>query len=151
MKYFLLIYEKKDGPHAEHIREMLEDGSIAPITLACSEDDAGNWKPINSFPEVIEPPKPKDILKAAPLPPPPKESAAIRQKAENIAGVGLYIMGLGIVVLLWSGFVAAIGNTEGDSRNALIACIVSASLLTFGIWAYLIAQVVHIRANTHKD
>jgi len=36
---------------------MIEKGSIAAVTLARREDSTGDWHPINSFPEVIHPPR----------------------------------------------------------------------------------------------
>lgn len=129
--------------HCGHDFEAEVDGKTT-ICQACQKET-----PINA-PQ----PKPKAIVKPVPLPAarlPRVESTAIRNKAKIIEAVSLWFMVLGIAGLLWSFFVAATGNTENDAQDAFRACIVCASLLTIGIWFYLIAQIVHIRANTHKD
>ena len=103
---------------------------------------------------MIHPKSGKPLFKPDPLPTyrlPLTGSAAIRHKAEVIETVSICFMGLGIVGLLFSFISVATGDTEDDAKSAFIACIVCASLLTIGIWAYLIAQILHIRANTHKD
>lgn len=87
MKYFLWINGKQDGPYEpEQIREMIEKGSIAAVTLARREDSTGDWHPINSFPEVIHPPR-------QPNPPPPatpvlKTTRSILWKI--LIGVGVF-------------------------------------------------------------
>ena len=99
-------------------------------------------------------PKRKAIPQPGPMPTyrlPLIGSAAIRHKAEAIEVVSICLMGLGFVGLLFSFFAPEMMETGNDANSAFIACIVCASLLTIGIWAYLIAQILHIRANTHKD
>jgi hypothetical protein len=129
--------------HCGHDFETEVDGKTA-ICPACQKET-----PINA-----PLPKPKAIHQPGRMPTatlPVIESVAIREKAEIIEGVSIVFMGLGIIGLLFSFIAIGMANTDNDARNAFTACMVCASLLTIGIWAYLIAQIVHIRANTHKD
>jgi uncharacterized OB-fold protein len=71
----------------------------------------------------------------------------IRNTAENFAGAGKIIAILGILICGLSLFVAIGGD---DSRMGFVLAILSGSLISIGIWLYLIGQIIHIRANTEK-
>jgi hypothetical protein len=95
MKFFLWIDGKQDGPfEPEQIRAMLGEGSIAAVTLACPEDGTGEWKPISSYEEIVEPPQrsePTPDPTPAPAPGPPVKKPKFRWKpiAAFFAGVAV--------------------------------------------------------------
>lgn len=68
----------------------------------------------------------------------------IRQRASNLEALALLLGGVGILVLLLGAFSAV----EGDSSD--IAWMVFAGALASAFWLFIIAQLVHIRANTEK-
>ncbi|MGB7768073.1 MAG: hypothetical protein WBN22_04370 [Verrucomicrobiia bacterium] len=71
----------------------------------------------------------------------------IRRQANLIEGTGKFLIILGAIGLL----ITLLISMTQDSEAWLFGGIISGSLLTVGIWAYLISQVVHVRANTHND
>ena len=72
-------------------------------------------------------------------------SEHIRNQAENFTLVAAIFVVVGILALLAFGF--SFSSGDGGAWGALDFCGAS-----FGIalWLYLIAQIIHIRANTEK-
>jgi hypothetical protein len=142
-----LLWEMTAQVHCQHCGHDFEtevDGKTT-ICPACEKET-----PINA-----PSPKPKAIVQTPPPPPPApiqiKESIRIRQKAGIIEGIGTAFMGVGIAGILMSGLLGGTSDNDNQTEDAWRVCIFCASLLTIGIWLYLIGQIVHIRANTHKD
>jgi|ERR1017187_6076369 hypothetical protein len=103
MKLFLWIDGKQDGPfEPEQIRAMLNGGSITAVTLGCPDDGTGEWKPISSYEEIVEPPQcsePTPVLTTAPALDPPAKKPKFRWKpiAISFAVVGLILAMAGYV------------------------------------------------------
>jgi DNA-directed RNA polymerase subunit RPC12/RpoP len=71
-------------------------------------------------------------------------SQKIRNCAESFAAIAAIVCVVGVLTL-----VAAICNSiAGESAGT--AYIIGASLIGAASWLYLVAQIVHIRANTEK-
>lgn len=77
---------------------------------------------------------------------------SIRRRAENLAIFSAWFIGLGIAGMVITVFVAGNENMQDEvARDWIIGSVFSGSLAAIGLWLYLVAQIVHIRANTHKD
>jgi GYF domain 2 len=150
MKYFLWINGKQDGPYEpEQIREMLERGSIAAVTLGHPEDGTGEWSPIGSFPGVIEPPKP---AAPAPLPPtvpapkpafslPPVEGSGVARALIFFAA--LEFIGAGIGGL-------AVGNGHNEN-SGLVGFLIFACGILSGFILLGFAQVIeHTKESSQR-
>jgi len=68
----------------------------------------------------------------------------IRNTAGNFRALAIFFALVGVFFLVVSG-ICLLANDSGVS-GVYIGC----SLIGFSLWLYLIAQVMHIRANTHK-
>ena len=100
MKLFLWIDGKQAGPFdPEQIRAMLNEGSIAAVTLGCLDDGTGEWKPISSYDEIVEPTQPVEPTPAAPPVPasaPPEQNSKFPWKPIAISSVVLVLLALAL-------------------------------------------------------
>ena len=75
----------------------------------------------------------------------PKASAGrVRDKAESFEAVSILVFVLSIVVLAVAGFFVLNGH------DADWLFYIGGSFVAAAFWLYLIAQIIHIRANTEK-
>ncbi|HAO79362.1 MAG TPA: hypothetical protein DCQ92_10360 [Verrucomicrobia subdivision 3 bacterium] len=68
----------------------------------------------------------------------------IRANAERFTMAALLLFILGSIVMVVSILFLFSGN------EAIAGLIIAGSLISTAFWSYLIAQIIHIRANTHK-
>jgi hypothetical protein len=77
---------------------------------------------------------------------------AIRRRAEIMATFSVWFIGLGIAGMVVTAVVAGDENMLDEvALDWIVGSAISGSLAAIGLWLYLVAQIVHIRANTHKD
>ena len=69
----------------------------------------------------------------------PTRADSIRNTADNFSACATILIILGIVALLGAFF-----------TGSFMAGYIGASLFATAFWSYLVAQVIHIRANTEK-
>lgn len=68
----------------------------------------------------------------------------IRNRAEGLSVLSAIVLIIGVIA---GGFAVANSNSGENSGNGYV---IAGSCVGFSIWLYLIAQVMHIRANTEK-
>jgi len=71
-------------------------------------------------------------------------SSKIKSRAENLSGLATLFLIVGGIV----GIISLVVVSSGDS--ALTGFCISGALIGSAFWFYLIAQIIHIRANTEK-
>lgn len=76
--------------------------------------------------------------------PPASASEKIRRNASMFAAIAGFMAIIGLIV----GILSIIAVKSGDASAT--GFIIAAALIGAALWFYLIAQVVHIRANTEK-
>jgi len=69
----------------------------------------------------------------------------IRSQADRFAVLAALFCGIGLLIIL-----AAVVQSLSGGSDTGIWFLVSASLIGAAFWLYLIAQIIHIRANTEK-
>jgi hypothetical protein len=68
----------------------------------------------------------------------------ITNVADNFSSVALLFLILGIILL----FVSVMRSLDG--AEVVLGWIISCGLIGTAFWMYLVAQIIHIRANTEK-
>ena len=68
----------------------------------------------------------------------------IRNTAGNFRAFAIFFAALGFLILGCQFFAAFMASVD------VRWCVVGVLLLTTSFWFYLIAQIMHIRANTHR-
>ena len=71
----------------------------------------------------------------------------IRNTAESFVNAGKIFAVIGILICGLSLFISTVGD---DTKMGTIFAVLSGSLISIGIWLYVIGQIIHIRANTEK-
>jgi hypothetical protein len=72
--------------------------------------------------------------------------AAIRRQAGSFSLLAIILFILAVFV-----FLSSCADHIGDSDHAgPVGYIISGSLISLALWLYLVAQIIHIRANTEK-
>ena len=71
-------------------------------------------------------------------------AAQIRRRAHSLELAAVWLAALGGVCLL----LLLVGSINGDRSDGLL--LLAGAMLGIGFWAYLTAQIIHIRANTEK-
>ena len=92
-----------------------------------------------------------EIPPLAPPPPtvaPPSPEKLLLEERAHIRSVAQFFYLLTAICILIGGAVLISGVTSNPI--SLAAVVTGGSFLSAAIWFYLIAQIVHIRANTHK-
>jgi len=139
--------------HCGHICEAEVEGKTV-ICPACQKET-----------EVREvPPLPNPKIETNGSPPPigtflklhsfllPMGTAKIRETADNFAIGSLLLIAFSLTGLLITFLIALGSNDEADATHAwIVGGSISGSLFTAGAWGYLVAQIIHIRANTDKN
>jgi hypothetical protein len=69
---------------------------------------------------------------------------AIRRQARGFTGAAIFIFIIGIVAL-FSGLCTPVQNSDSAT-----VWIVMGACFGLAVWLYLIAQIIHIRANTER-
>jgi DNA-directed RNA polymerase subunit RPC12/RpoP len=76
----------------------------------------------------------------------------LREWANNVALVGIACALIGLLAGLITVCMVTGANSEGESsKAAVIGFPVMGGFLAAAFWIYMIAQIIHIRANTLKD
>jgi hypothetical protein len=75
----------------------------------------------------------------------------IRERANTLTVVAIVLMCLGVLLVL-AGIMLMAGERPGDSRqSAAVLCLgLGGGMTGASAWLFLLAQIVHIRANTLK-
>jgi hypothetical protein len=96
-------------------------------------------------PPMIEAEKVPIVLESTPAAPtssPATAKSFTRELAENLAFISFLFMGLGLVVMV-------IGALACEGKF-IIPILVGGGIIGTGFWLFLVAQIIHIRANTEK-
>lgn len=78
------------------------------------------------------------------------EAERVRRSAKGTMRTGHIIVVLGLLAIA-AGVLISLGDTGHDAGDAATFMVIGASLIGSAFWIYLIAQIMHIRANTTRD
>jgi hypothetical protein len=95
--------------------------------------------------ELINCPDCNEAFYPIPKKKPPSRAEKIHYQADRFTGFAGVFFVIGLLIGLAS-LAQAISGEEGAGRWFIVA----ASLIGSSLWFYLIAQIIHIRANTEK-
>lgn len=147
--YFDLEKKMKNDPNEIHFecpkckRPMSGDKALLGEMINCPDCN----EPFIPTPRKPEPaPEPaKTSAPASAQNPDNIRAKKIRNQANHFTVVAGVFCGLGLLLAL-SQLARAISGEEGAGSGFIVA----ASLIGTSLWFYLIAQIIHIRANTEK-
>ena len=121
-------------------RDAREGGDAVNGMVQCPQ--CTQWVEWVETPDPIPDPTPAPTPKSKPYP--TESASSLRNIGDNFAVFAVLFCVVGLLVLLISVF--QLFNDGGS----LTGVIVGAGLIGAALWLYLIAQIVHIRANTLK-
>jgi hypothetical protein len=100
----------------------------------------------------IAPASPAITAKPAPRPPAAAQ-LDLRDRVDDLRRQGSAFTAVAVILfalaafICFATFITHLGDSDHDSATGYIA---SGSLLSLSLWLYLVAQIIHIRANTEK-
>jgi hypothetical protein len=149
MRYFLWIKEKQSGPFdLDQIVALFEIGTITSATLGFAEDGAGDWTPINQFPEIMIAARPPSNTSANKTVMSTVQNKVESHRVEEIlfkessvekSAVAGFLSIIGILEIILSPIV---GLVVGSNENVPLGFLIFVSGITGGLILLGFARVI---------